>query len=196
VDTTETQPSDAELVSAILAGRPERYSVLVDRHLPQVYSVAYRILNHRADAEDIAQDTFVRAYERLSLYDPAYSFRNWLLKMASNLAINRIRSRKRERKLHLKLMDEEPDEPEDTTDKLPTSGQWTSWLAQLESKQRAAIVLFHFHGMPYAEVAEILEVPVNTVRTYLHRGRRKLRAIMSTDVSGDNVPWNVATQNG
>ncbi len=179
-------PSDLELVEAVRRGDAGAYGTLVDRHLKSVYSVALRILGHVSDAEDIGQDTFLRAFERLELFDPRWSFRNWLLKIASNLAINRIRSRGREKRLQLKLA--EADEPgaQPATEGLPTPHEWAYWLDQIDESQRAAIVLFHFHDMPYTEIAEVLQVPVNTVRTYLYRGRKRLRELMSGEMGSEN----------
>ena len=73
---------------------------------------------------------------------------------------------------------------------------WEYWLGQLNESQRTAIVLFHFHQMPYAEIAEALEVPENTVRTYLHRGRKRLRELMAGFVSGENGSWEIAIPSG
>jgi RNA polymerase sigma-70 factor (ECF subfamily) len=187
-------PSDLELVEAVRQGDRRAYGTLVDRHLKSVYSVALRILGHATDAEDISQDTFLRAFERIDLFDPQWSFRNWLLKIASNLAINRIRSRGREKRLQSKLaeaiepMIAGPVEP----DELPSPREWAYWLDQIDESQRAAIVLFHFHDMPYTEIAEVLQVPVNTVRTYLYRGRKRLRELMSGREVSENGSWTVA----
>lgn len=172
-------PSDLELVDAVRRGDHQAYGTLVDRHLKSVYSVALRILCQASDAEDISQDTFLRAFERIELFDSRWSFRNWLLKIASNLAINRIRSRGREKKLQLKLADAGEFASETKHEDLPSPSQWAYWLDQIDESQRAAIVLFHFHDMPYTEIAEVLQVPVNTVRTYLYRGRKRLRELMS-----------------
>lgn len=187
-----TGPSDLELVEAVRGGDRRAYDLLVDRHLQAVYSVAVRILGHACDAEDIAQDTFLRAYERLDLFDSRWSFRNWLLKISSNLAINRIRSRGRERKLQLKMAAEDEATSERDSADLPGPRDWAYWLDQIDETQRAAIVLFHFHEMPYTEIAEVLQVPVNTVRTYLYRGRKKLKEVMTERGDRENGAWNVA----
>lgn len=178
--------SDLELVDAVRQGDGGAYGKLVDRHLKSVYSVALRILGHATEAEDISQDTFLRAFERMDLFDPRWSFRNWLLKIASNLAINRIRSRGREKKLQLKLIDAGERVIETEHEELPTPREWAHWLDQIDESQRAAIVLFHFHDLPYTEIAEVLQVPVNTVRTYLYRGRKRLRELMSGEGISEN----------
>jgi RNA polymerase sigma-70 factor (ECF subfamily) len=191
VGDSGTGPTDLELVDAVAKGDQRAYGALVDRHLKSVYGVALRILGNSADAEDVSQDTFLRAFERLELFDQRWSFRNWLLKIASNLAINRIRSRGRERRLQLKLAEAEqsagkPDRPD-----VPSPRDWAHWLDQIDEVQRTAIVLFHFQDMPYIEIAEAMQVPVNTVRTHLYRGRKRLRELMSGQQTEDGS-WNAA----
>lgn len=185
-------PTDLELVRAARKGDRNAYGKLVDRHLRSVYSVALRVLGQSSDAEDVSQDTFLRAFERLNLFDDSRSFRNWLLKIASNLAINRIRTRARERRLKLRLADSEEGSPPVDRKDLPSPQDWAHWLDQIDDMQRASIVLFHFHDMPYTEIAEVLDVPVNTVRTYLYRGRKRLREIMGGQTRWENDSWTVA----
>ncbi|HOM51430.1 MAG TPA: RNA polymerase sigma factor [Phycisphaerae bacterium] len=185
-------PSDQELVDAARKGDRGAYATLVNRHLRSVYSVALRVLGQPAEAEDVSQDTFLRAFERLDLFDDSRSFRNWLLKIASNLAINRIRSRGRERRLQLKLVECDERGGGGEADDVPGPSEWAHWLAQIDDMQRAAIVLFHFHEMPYTEIAEVLQVPVNTVRTYLYRGRKRLRELMTGESVSENGAWTAA----
>lgn len=177
-DESVTEPTDLELVDAAQKGDRQAYGALVDRHVKSVYGVALRILGNSADAEDVSQDTFVRAFERLDLFDRQWAFRNWLLKIASNLAINRIRSRGRERRLQLKMAESGEPISESEHSDAPSPRKWAYWLDQIDETQRTAIVLFHFHDMPYTEIAEVLQVPVNTVRTHLYRGRKRLRELM------------------
>ena len=214
-----SESSDLVLIKAAVQGDRAAYGILVDRHLKSVYNVALRIVGNSSDAEDVAQDAFLRAFERLDLFDSRWSFRNWLLKIASNLAINRIRARDRERRLHLKLADplvtdgegagaEAADSGGDgrgyggaggsasvdgSVDSefaaeragIPSPRQWTHWLDQLDEVQRTAIVLFHFQEMPYTEIAEVLQIPINTVRTHLYRGRKRLRELMGGQLDED-----------
>ncbi len=195
---SDENPSDADLVRAVCGGETEAYGRIVDRYLKAVYSVAVRILCDATAAEDVAQDVFVRAFKRLYLYDMNHPFRNWLMKIATNQSLNYLRSRHRERVFHLRLAEgrSEPAEEPVTKDPLPDHADWQRWLGRLEESQRAAIVLYHFHDMPYADIAEVLDVPVNTVRTYLHRGRRRLREIMTAGACREDDSWSVATQNG
>ena len=184
---------DAELVTAVRAGDRPAFSQLVERHLQSVHGLAFRILRNRADAEEIAQDAFLRAFERLEMCDSARLFRSWLLKITANLAINRLRSKGREHRMHLRLA--EPGvlpNRQSSGPAAPRAMDWAPWLDQLETRQRLAIVLFHFHEMPYTDIAELLDVPVGTVRTYLHRGRRRLRDLLSAKRSAEGGSWTAA----
>jgi len=189
---------DVELVRAVCAGDDGGYAALVDRHLAGVYGVVARIVISKDDAEDLTQETFVRAFERLALYDMERCFRNWILKIATNLAINHLRRQRRERVVRLRLAEESKTKanPAARTDEIPSSEQWRHWLGQLDEMQRTAIVLFHFEQMRCAEIANVLDVPATTVRTHLHRGRQRLRELMSGCRGAGNGSWTVAIQNG
>lgn len=192
---SDTEAGDADLVRRTRAGSTAAYGVLVQRHLKAVYGTALRIVCDPAAADDVAQDTFVRAFQRLHMYDPRHPFRSWLLKIATNLSLNQLRSRRREHLLHQRFGEAGRPDPADSSD-LPGPGEWERWLSQIDASQRAAIVLFHFEGMPYAEIARILGVPLNTVRTLLHRGRRRLREVMTGSGMPENGSCNATIPTG
>ncbi|GMV96588.1 MAG: RNA polymerase sigma factor [Phycisphaerae bacterium] len=183
--------ADGELVRAVLEGDRSAFGAVVDRYLPTVLAVIARIVCNRADAEDLAQDTFVRAYQRLGQYGQAHSFRNWLLKIATNLALNHLQSRRREQSRLPRMIEMQsqrsagPEGPQD----VPGPREWQRWLSKLDEPHRAAIVLFHFQELSYAEIAEAIDVPLNTVRTYLHRGRRRLKELMSARAVTERESW-------
>lgn len=193
----DDQRADYAAVRAVLGGDRRAFGLLVDRHLPAVVGVVSRIVCNRADAEDLAQDTFVRAFQRLEQYGQAHSFRNWLLKIATNLALNHLQARRRERNRYPRIAEDRPEcvEPVEEGPELPSPRQWQHWLARLDESQRAAIVLFHFHELSYVQVAEAMEIPVNTVRTHLHRGRRRLRELMSARQMTESESWNAVIPN-
>ncbi len=184
--------TDEALALAACGGDREAYGLLVGRHLRQVYGVALRITGRAAEAEDVAQDACLRAYERLGQYKSEYPFKHWLLRIASNLAINRLRSRRREKRLHEAAAERQAGrEGGAGGPEMPSAGQWQHWLEQLDEMPRAAIVLFHFQEMSYAEIAVVLDKPVNTVRTYIHRGRKRLRELMGGESQSEKRSWNV-----
>jgi RNA polymerase sigma-70 factor (ECF subfamily) len=188
------QASDLELVRAVCAGCRLSFDQLVDRYVRGVHAVAARIVRHAADAEDVTQETFIRAYERLYLFDQQHEFRNWLFKIATNLAINRLRSRRREQVLKFEAAERLKQQASGDGDalELPGDQDWHYWLGQLDEQYRAAIVLFHFSEMGYQEVADALDIPLNTVRTLLHRGRRQLRELMGKAKQSENGSCDAA----
>jgi len=173
---------DAALVRAMELGQKEAGRVLVDRYLSSVYATALRICGNSADAEDLTQDTFIRAFERLGQYHSEFSFRNWLLKIVTNLTISHLRSIGRERENHHRLSLSGRNGSNGTQERWDDE-ECRHWLGKIDVNQRTAIVLFHFEGKTYVEVAQMMAVPVNTVRSLIHRGRKRLKELMT----GDNV---------
>lgn len=172
--------SDADLVRGTQEGRSRCQAVLVNRHLRSIYALALRVTGNAADAEDVAQDTFVRAFERLAQYDPDYSFRNWLLKIATNLAISHLRSCRRRARLHHEFGPHQASDDEVViSDHDGEAARCRRFLDHLDDNQRTALVLFHFEELSYTQVAHVMGMPVNTVRTLIHRGRARLRELMT-----------------
>lgn len=189
---------DGRLVIAARKGDDQAAGVLVRRHLASVFAVVQRIVRNRADAEDVAQETFMRALQRLEQFDTQRCFKAWLLKIATNLSLNLLRSRKRRRTISLREALAEMPQPSgsDHDGTMPRKDQWESWLGQLSDLQRSAIVLFHFSELPYAEVAEVLGMPINTVKTHIHRGRKRLREMLATEFLSENGICDAMKRNG
>lgn len=155
---------------------------LVRAHQGAVYSVAYRLTGNPSDAEDVAQDTFVRAYRALQKYDAArrdaLALRPWLATIAVNVCRNRARTASRrphvsdatviDRAARDKSMD-------DVVSGQETALEMAAALRRLPEPQRRAIVLHHAAGLTYPEVATALSRPVGTVKADVHRGLAALR---------------------
>ena len=158
--------------------------VLVHQRL--VFGLALRVVGDRADAEEVAQDTFERAYHALAGYPAervaAMRLRPWLARIALNLARNRLRRRPPPAR-SLEDGDGQPRavsapaaaEPAAVAVRGPARELLAGRLAGLPRAYREAVVLRHVEGLPYAEVAEVLGRPVGTVKTHVHRGVRQLR---------------------
>lgn len=176
------QYEDGALIRTIRLGSEEARRFLVDRHLQSIYNVVFRIVGSGSDAEDLVQETFLRAFQRLDLYDEQFGLRNWLLKIATNLALSHLRAQRRQRKLERDFAESGIKRFEVSTE----PGEWEQCnhlLDLLDKDQRAAIVLFHFQQMSYADVARVMDIPINTVRTLLHRSRQRLRELMTRQTS-------------
>ena len=158
--------------------------VLVHQRL--VFGLALRVVGDRADAEEVAQDTFERAYHALAGYPAervaAMRLRPWLARIALNLARNRLRRRPPPgRPLEdgdgrpLAVAGPAAAEPALVAERAQERALLAELLAALPRPYREAVVLRHVEGLPYAEVAEVLDRPVGTVKTHVHRGVRQLR---------------------
>jgi RNA polymerase sigma factor (sigma-70 family) len=179
----EPQP---ELPARLAADLDGSFEELVLSHQRLVYGLALRVVADPADAEEVAQDTFVRAYHALAGYDAgrvaAMRLRPWLARIALNLARNRLRRRPPPGR-PLEDGDGQPlpvaapaaSQPDQLAERRQEREQLAELLATLPRGWREAVVLRHVEGLPYAEVAEALGRPVGTVKTHVHRGVRQLR---------------------
>jgi RNA polymerase sigma factor (sigma-70 family) len=162
------------------------FEELVRGHERLVFGLALRVVGDRADAEEVAQDTFERAYRALAGYEAervaAMRLRPWLAQIALNLARNRLRRRPPPAR-SLEDGDGQPlavaapadAEPAQVAERGQERELLVGLLAALPRPYREAVVLRHVEGLPYAEVAEVLGRPVGTVKTHAHRGVRQLR---------------------
>jgi RNA polymerase sigma-70 factor (ECF subfamily) len=182
--------SDQEVVALARAGKEAAYRELLRRYERPVFSLIYRMVRDRDLAEDLAQDSFVKVLNALESYRPEYKFSSWVFKIANNVAIDQLRRRE----LDTLSLDGAPnartrDEVEATA--LQAVDRTESPLAELESRElgsrieqaiaklrpeyRSCILLRHVEGRSYEEIAETLDLPLGTVKTYIHRARHELR---------------------
>lgn len=176
---------ESELIGCVLAGDPAAFTPVVERHQTAVYHLCYRMLGNANEAEDAAQEAFVRAYSQLDRYDPARPFKTWLFAIASHHCIDRLRRRRWQ---WLSLEDETlslrtaAPGPEDLALRHERQDEVAAWLALLPPKDRRAIVLHYWGGLSYAEIAPVLGASVSAVKSRLHRARMTLGRRMAADV--------------
>jgi RNA polymerase sigma-70 factor (ECF subfamily) len=174
-------------VRAARGGDAGAFRRLVETHMRAVYALGYRLLGDADDADDVAQETFVRAYRALDRYDERYSFYTWLRAIATRVALNEIAKRKRRRTDHGEafetasdtVADERADAVEALAD-VELRSRVQAGLTSLPEEYRAVLVLRAEQQMSYAEIASALDVPVGTVMSRLHRGRALLRRALGT----------------
>jgi len=184
-------PDDVrELVECSLAGDQAAMLRLVGRFQAQVFGLCYRMLGQRQDAEDMAQETFVRALKSLSHYDGEREFEPWLLAIAGNRCRTLLARRGRRPPtvtLDAPLADPRPDVQ--VVEQL--SEEVNLALAGIREEYRQSFLLFHEQQLNYAEIATALDCPVGTVKTWIHRARRelvdRLRARGLVEETGDAV---------
>lgn len=179
---------DAELVRSAGAGDAQAASALVRRHLPRMVGLARRMLNDAAEAEDVAQDVFLRVWREAPRWKPgAAKFETWMHRVALNLCYDRLR-RRREKT--------DPDAGLHVADRAPLASE--QWLARqrshavhaallaLPERQRAALELVHFQELTNIAAAETLELSVEALESLLARGRRGLKLALA-DVAQDLI---------
>lgn len=185
------QADDRELASLAAQGREAAFRELLGRYQRPVFSLIFRMVRDRALAEDLAQETFVRAFNAIASYDPAYRFSNWMFKIANNHTIDHLRRRR----LDTVSIDGSPhagtgDEAARTrltlapTERSPAShvedkelgSQIERAIGELRPEYRTAVLLRHVEGYAYEEIADVMGIPLGTVKTYLHRARGELKA--------------------
>jgi RNA polymerase sigma-70 factor (ECF subfamily) len=163
-------------------GSQEAFTDLVEAYQAHVYNMCYRMLGDPEAAEDAAQETFLRAYQHLHRYDHSRSFATWLLSIAAHYCIDRLRRNKftftsmdeEEERTGLELADNGGADPEAETLQSEQREEIQRALGQLDSVDRAAVVLRYWHECSEAEIAETLHLTVSAVKSRLHRSRRAL----------------------
>ena len=163
---------DAILVRRCLTGNAEAIGQLVSRFNGDVYGLCVRLLHHRQDAEDVAQEVFLRVFRSLGSWDPSRPLRPWIM----GIAVNRCRTWIAQRKRRPELVDYLQDvvagaAPDDSAELLT---EIHAALAELRLDYRTVFLLFHEQGQPYEEIASALGRPVGTIKTWLHRARLEI----------------------
>jgi len=165
---------EIELMRRTARGDAVAFRTLSDAHLAKIMNFAYRLLHDRNDAEDVAQETFLRLWKDARRYQPEARLTTWLHRIAHNLCIDRLRRR---REQPTDTMDEERSsvEPGGLLDRKRMAADVDRALADLPERQRAAITLVHYQGLSNIEAASVLDVGVDALESLLARGRRSLR---------------------
>ena len=191
--------SDAALVELVLGGEQDLFSVLVERYKDAVQNLAYRMLGNVTEAEDVTQETFVRAYTQLVTYKSVHKFSTWLLSIASHLAIDQLRRR---RFLALPLDDvpflewivDVGASPEQTALQGEQQDEIQTYLQRLPGKYRAVIVLRYWYDFSYEEIANALKLTPALVKARLHRARELLARYMQQKTSNEEGSINALSR--
>ncbi|HJR64180.1 MAG TPA: sigma-70 family RNA polymerase sigma factor [Gemmatimonadaceae bacterium] len=184
---------DADVVALVKQGREEAFRELIRRYERPVFSLIYRMVRDREAAEDLGQETFIKVLNHIDRYRPEFKLSSWLFKIANNITIDYLRKRQ----LNTVSIDGSPHavsaaEAEATSFDVEARGETA--LEELESRElgtaieraiarlrpeyRACILLRHVEGRSYEEIAATLDLPLGTVKTYIHRARHELRGAL------------------
>jgi RNA polymerase sigma-70 factor, ECF subfamily len=167
---------DTALVHRALAGDQEAFATIVEKYKDPVFNVAYRMLGNPTEAEDVAQETFVRAYTQLRTYQEGRRFSTWLLSIASHLSIDQLRRRRflalpLENAPFLEWIADLGAGPEQAALQLEASDEMQKVLSVLPPKYRTVLVLRYWYDLSYEEIAEMLGLTSALVKARLHRAR-------------------------
>ncbi len=189
-----TTLTDQEVVALARRGQDRAYRELLRRYERPIFSLLYRMLRDRELAEDLSQETFVKALNALDSYRPEFKFSSWIFKIANNAAIDHLRRRELDT-LSLEgsphaatpeameatalQIGDRGETPLDIVAAKELGGEIEAAIARLRPEYRQCILLRHVEGHAYEEIAEILDLPLGTVKTYIHRARNELRQMLS-----------------
>lgn len=181
-----------ELVQKCISGDREAFRPLVEAYQQTLFTTIIRMVHDPETARDITQEAFVKAYTKLNTFDTRYPFRIWLTKIAVNTAIDFLRKFKPQnisidapvdadesQELKLQLPDPKMS-PQETIEQAETSSLVRKAVMELDPKLKAVIVLRHFEEMDYEQIAEILRIPLGSVKNRLFRAREKLHQVLSS----------------
>jgi len=172
---------DDDLVRACLTGNAEAGTELVDLYWDRVYAFSYRLTLNRTDAEDIAQETFLRAFSNLSTYKPDGQFKSWLLRIASNLFLDlkkaaRSRDAASSEIIDRALVQESPDQ---IAGRREIIDAFYKVMQTLSKEQQVVMMLRGIERLDYPEIADILKLKEATVRWHMYEARRIIRQVLS-----------------
>jgi RNA polymerase sigma-70 factor (ECF subfamily) len=185
--------SDQQIVAWAQDGAELAFRELVRRYQRPVFSLIYRMVRDRETAEDLAQETFIKVLNAIDTYRPEHKFSSWIFKIANNAAIDHLRRREpdvlsldgapdavsveRQEATALQVGDR-GESPLDELEARELGSHIERAIARLRPEYRACILLRHVEGRAYEEIAAILDLPLGTVKTYIHRARAELRDIL------------------
>jgi RNA polymerase sigma-70 factor (ECF subfamily) len=176
--STIVQDIEAEWLTRAQQGDDEAFSYLVEAYQRPVYNLCYRMLGNAADAEDAAQETFIRAYKAIRRYDPSRKFSSWLLTIASNYCIDQHRRRKLPTFSYDSLpVPDIPDAKPGMEANIALGEQQEKVMEMLDvlsPKDRSAVILRYWYDYSYEEIARSLSLSVSAVKSRLHRSRQTL----------------------
>ena len=186
---------DADLAALARSGRDAAFRELVRRYKRPVFSLIFRMVRDRETSEDLAQETFIKVLNHIDRYRPEFKFSSWLFKIANNLTIDHLRKRQ----LKTISIDGSPHaataaEVEASTFDVEARGESAPEemqsrelgsaieraIAKLRPEYRACILLRHVEDRSYEEIAATLDLPLGTVKTYIHRARHELREALAS----------------
>jgi len=184
---------DLKIIESCLLGNKNIYSRLIDKYKNMIYDLAYRMCNNSHEAEDISQESFLRAYQALSRFNPNYKFSTWLYQITLNVTRDRLKKKTlKPTSLDAPINSNDSDyfhqpadskhNPEEILTRQEKSHHIQKAIHSLPLKYREVTILRHLKDLSYIEIASILKIPTGTVKIRLYRAREQLREILAENV--------------
>ena len=173
-----------EIIESVLNGNREKFSLFVDKYKGPVYNLVYRLTGSRYDAEDLAQETFIKAYQSLNSFLPKKKFFPWLYTIAINLTRNHLRKK---RPLFVENFDHlqtDKNNPEQAVSKQQEAEALARYIQRLPVSLREAIILRYYHYLHFEEISQILCISLSAAKMRVYRGLEKLEYLMRRKAEG------------
>ena len=179
-------PTDQDLVRQTLSGDVRSFEKIVKRYQYTVFGIAFRLVKNKEEAEDITQETFLRCYQNLDKYDQGRPFAPWIRRIASNLALSRIRQQRLRQLLPWDYVSRTfsrhqgcNSDPERALENVDNRQELAGYLKKLKPLDQLVVILRYYEDLDYEEIAYILNTTRNNVEVRLSRARRKLRRLIA-----------------
>lgn len=182
------EQDDIQLVTSSKNGDQDAFSLLVQRYQRRVFNLVFRMVQNYEEASEITQETFLAAWQGLPAFRGEARFSTWLYRIAYNCALKQLEMRKRDNALQVALQSEQIVEGDDSHNahlaSLDNQELVQEQLSQLPPKYRIVLILRHLQDMTYEEMAEVLTMPIGTIKTHLFRARNLLKERLQSFESG------------
>jgi RNA polymerase sigma-70 factor (ECF subfamily) len=178
--------AEEALVQRAARGDEDAFAVLLNRYKGMMYSMAYRLMRDPGRAEDMAQETFIKAYAALPGFRGQSKFSSWLYRICYNTCISELRKRKPEVELD-EAMAVDIDGPVEAYRTKGIQEVVQDEVSKLPDDYRAAITMYHFNGLSYEEIAQMTRKPMGTVKAHIHRARAVLKTRLLERVGWENL---------
>ncbi len=182
---TSSPPSEREYLLKAQKGDQQAFAFIVQSYQRPVYNLCYRMLGNQQEAEDATQETFIRAYTHLDSYNPNRKFLNWVLTIASNHCVDRLRKRR----INWSSLEDDPYvekipmpeaiDPHRSAERKETADQIQRWIDQLSPDYRTPVILLYWYGYSYEEIAATMGVSVSAIKSRLHRARKQIAQMIA-----------------
>lgn len=180
---------EKEIIQRAIVGDTGAFEQLVVRYQTQVYNLAYRMVNQEADAQDLAQEAFIRAWRALSSFQFSSQFSTWLYRLTTNICIDFLRAQKRNKTVSMTVLQDEEAQQWDMEDAAPLPEEqmidreqhdaMEQAIAELDEEYREVLILRVVNECSYQQIAQVLDIREGTVKSRLSRAREQLRKKLS-----------------